>query len=230
MTDTQYRIFIVEDDPVIAEELRMLLEQWDCLPRTAGDFRAVDEEVKAFSPHLILMDIGLPFYNGYYWCSEIRRFSTAPIVFISSASDKMNIVMAMDMGGDDFISKPFDGAVLMAKLRSLLRRSYDFASASPTLEYRGVVLNTADSSLNYGGERLELSRNEYRILLTLMENRGRIVTREKLMEALWQTDCFVDDNTLTVNVNRLRKKLDAMGLSGFILTRVGLGYGIGAEG
>ena len=225
-----YRVYIVEDDRTIAEELRLLLAQWGYEAMITADFRAVTEEVKAFDPQLILMDIGLPYYNGYYWCGEIRRFSTVPVVFLSSAADNMNIVMAMDMGGDDFIAKPFDSAVLMAKLRSVLRRSYDFTAAAPTLEYRGARLDPADQSLSYGGERLELSRNEYRILLTLLENRGRIVSREKLMEALWQTDSFVDENTLTVNVNRLRKKLDALGLEGYIATRFGVGYGIGAEG
>ena len=225
-----YRVYIVEDERTIAEELRLLLAQWGCEAAITTDFRAVTEEVKAFDPQLILMDVGLPYYNGYYWCGEIRRFSTAPIVFLSSASDNMNIVMAMDMGGDDFIAKPFDPAVLMAKLRSVLRRSYDFTAAAPTLAYRGARLNPADQSLSCGEKRLELSRNEYRILLTLLENRGCIVSREKLMEALWQTDSFVDENTLTVNVNRLRKKLDALGLEGYIATKFGVGYGIGVEG
>ena len=145
-------------------------------------------------------------------------------MFISSASDNMSIVMAMDMGGDDFIAKPFDANVLMAKLRSLLRRSYDFAPSAPVLEHRGAFLNTGDSTLLYGRERLELTRNEYRILHCLMENRGRTVSRETLMERLWETDCFVDDNTLSVNVNRLRKKLEGIGLRDFITTRVGMGY------
>ena len=224
------RIFIVEDDSTIAEELSLLLAQWGYEVKIPENFRAVTEEVRAFEPQLILMDIGLPFYNGFYWCGEIRRFSNAPVVFLSSAADNMNIVMAMDMGGDDFIAKPFDSAVLMAKLRSLLRRSYDYTAFTPTLEYRGAKLNTADQSFSYDEKRLELSRNEYRILLTLLENRGRFVSREKLMEALWQTDCFVDDNTLTVNVNRLRKKLDVLGLDGYIATRFGVGYGIGVEG
>lgn len=229
MNENSYRIFVVEDDRAIALELSLLLEKWGFMPRLASDFRAIGDEVKAFDPQLILMDIGLPFYNGYYWCGEIRRFSTAPIVFLSSAADNMNIVMAMDMGGDDFIAKPFDGAVLMAKLRSLLRRSYDYTSVTPSLAYGGAVLNSGDYSLSYGGERLELSRNEYRILSTLLEEQGKFVSRRKLMEKLWQTDCFIDDNTLTVNVNRLRKKLDGLGLVGYIHTRSGVGYGIGVE-
>ena len=173
---------------------------------------------------MVLLDIALPFFNGYHWCSEIRKLSQVPIMFISSASDNMSIVMAMDMGGDDFIAKPFDANVLMAKLRSLLRRSYDFAPSAPVLEHRGAFLNTGDSTLLYGRERLVLTRNVYRILHCLMENRGRTVSRETLMERLWETDCFVDDNTLSVNVNRLRKKLEGIGLRDFITTRVGMGY------
>lgn len=230
MTDSCYRIFIVEDDAALAGELKTLCEQWGFQAALIRDFRAVDAEVRAYDPQLILMDIGLPFFNGYYWCTELRRFTTAPLVFISSATDNMNIVMAMDMGGDDYIAKPFDSSVLMAKLRSLLRRSYSFNVSAPAPEFRGAVLNTADNTLRYGEERLELSRNEYRILLTLLENKGCVVSRERLMEALWQTDCFVDDNTLTVNVNRLRRKLESMGLQGFISTRFGIGYGIGVDG
>ena len=224
---TEYKLFIVEDDLAIAEAVRQQAEQWNFSVRVVQDFRRVLEEFEDFAPHLVLMDIGLPFYNGYHWCSEIRRRSRVPIIFLSSASDNMNIVMAMNMGGDDFIPKPFDSSVLMAKLRSVLRRSYDFAVASPVLEHRGALLNTGDNSLSYNGEKIELTKNEYRILLCLMENRGKVVSREKLMEALWQTDVFVDENTLTVNVGRLRKKLDGAGLEGFITTKFGVGYLIG---
>lgn len=224
---TQYKLFLVEDDPAIAEAVRQQAEQWNFSVRVVQDFRNVLEEFEAFAPHLVLMDIGLPFFNGYHWCSEIRKQSRVPIIFLSSAADNMNIVMAMNMGGDDFIPKPFDGTVLMAKLRSVLRRSYDFAVSSPLLEYRGALLNTGDNSLNYGGTKIDLTKNEYRILLCLMENRGKVVSREKLMEALWQTDVFVDENTLTVNIGRLRKKLDGAGLENFITTKFGVGYLIG---
>lgn len=171
------------------------------------NFRDVVAEFTAFDPHIVLMDIGLPFFNGYYWCSEIRRVSKVPIIFISSASDNMNMVMAMNMGADDFIAKPFDQSVLMAKLQAMLRRTYDFAAAVPVLEHRGALLHTGDNTLTYEGERITLSRNEFRILLILMENKGRVVSRERLMEHLWRTDSFVDENTLSVNVNRLRKRL-----------------------
>ena len=219
-----YRILIVEDDRGIAGAIKAQAEMWNLEAVCAEDFRDVLGEFARVQPHLVLLDITLPFFNGYHWCGEIRRLSNVPIIFISSAADNMNIVMAMSMGADDFIAKPFDGSVLMAKIQALLRRSYDFAAASPLLEHRGAFLDTGDNSLTYGGERIALTKNEYRILLCLMENKGRVVSREKLMERLWETDSFVDENTLTVNVGRLRKKLDAAGLAGFIATKFGVGY------
>ena len=219
-----YRILIVEDDRGIAGAIKAQAEMWNLEAVCAEDFRDVLGEFARVQPHLVLLDITLPFFNGYHWCGEIRRLSNVPIIFISSAADNMNIVMAMSMGADDFIAKPFDGSVLMAKIQALLRRSYDFAAAVPLLEHRGAFLDTGDNSLTYGGERIALTKNEYRILLCLMENKGRVVSREKLMERLWETDSFVDENTLTVNVGRLRKKLDAAGLAGFIATKFGVGY------
>ena len=219
-----YKLFIVEDDMGIASAVKELAETWDLETRIAADYRAVLKEFTEFGPHIVLMDIGLPFYNGYHWCAEIRKLSKVPIIFISSASDNMNIVMAMNMGGDDFIAKPFDGSVLMAKVQALLRRSYDYAASAPVLSHRGALLNTGDNSLTYRNEKIELSKNEYRILFCLLESRGKVVSREKLMERLWETDSFVDENTLTVNVNRLRKKLDGAGLTGFITTKFGVGY------
>ena len=188
------------------------------------NFRDVMAEFAKVNPHLVLMDISLPFFNGYHWCNEIRRVSKVPIIFISSASDNMNIIMAMNMGGDDFIAKPFDQSVLIAKVQALLRRTYDFGTGVTILEHRGLLLNTGDNTLTFEGERMELSKNEYRILLALMEAKGKVVSREKLMERLWETDCFVDENTLTVNVNRLRKKLEGVGLKDFIKTKFGVGY------
>lgn len=218
------KIFIVEDDRGIAEAVASQAERWAFDVRIASDFRDVAGEVAQFQPHIVLMDIGLPFFSGYYWCSEIRKTSRVPIIFLSSAADNMNIVMAMNMGGDDFIAKPFDMSVLMAKIQALLRRTYDFAQPSPLLAHRGAVLDAGSGALKYEGKMIELTRNEFRILLALMEKRGNVVSREKLMERLWETDSFVDENTLTVNVNRLRKKLDAAGLTGFIATRFGVGY------
>ena len=225
-----HRIFIVEDDAAIAAALQKHLTTWGFDVRCAEDFRNVLAECTAFDPQLVLLDITLPFYNGYHWCQELRRVSNVPVVFISSASDNMNIVMAMNMGGDDFIAKPFDLNVLTAKLQAILRRCYDFSVQSPALTYGGVTLDPSEASLTYGDVTLELSRNEYRILLTLMERAGQVVSREKLMERLWETDSFVDENTLTVNIGRLRKKLESIGLSGFIVTRKGMGYALkGAE-
>ena len=173
---------------------------------------------------MVLVDIMLPFFNGYHWCSEIRKISDIPIIFISSASDNMNIVMAMNMGGDDFISKPMDINVMTAKIQALLRRTYDMGSSIPVLEHKGAVLNLNDATLSYNGKKIELTKNDFRILQTLMENKGRIVSRDTLMTKLWQIDCYVEENTLTVNVTRLRKKLEAAGLNDFIKTKVGSGY------
>ena len=222
-----YRVLIVEDDRGIAESVRDAAATWGFDARCAENFRDVAGEFAAFAPHLVLMDIGLPFFDGYYWCREIRRTSSVPIIFLSSASDNMNIVMAMNMGGDDFIAKPFDLSVLIAKMQALLRRAYDFAPSASEPEHRGAKLDTGAQALMYGGEKIPLSKNEYRILFSLMEAGGKVVSREKLMEKLWETDSFVDENTLTVNVNRLRKKLDAAGLSGFIATKFGVGYQVG---
>lgn len=219
-----YRILIVEDDRGIAEAIRTQIEMWNMRAQCVQNFREVLGEFVSYDPHLILLDIKLPFFNGYHWCNEIRKVSKVPIIFISSAADNMNIVMAMNMGADDFIAKPFDQSVLMAKIQALLRRTYDFGTSSTLLEHRGAMLNTGDSTLLYDGERIELSKNEYRILFTLIQNKGKVVSREKLMEALWKTDIFVDENTLSVNINRLRKKLDGVGLNGFITTKFGMGY------
>lgn len=221
---TMYRLFVVEDDRGIAEAIREQAEKWGYEAVIAGDFGNIMAEFAAAAPHLVLLDISLPYFNGYHWCSEIRKVSKVPIIFISSASDNMNIVMAMNMGADEFIAKPFDSSVLIAKIQAMLRRSYDFSASAPVLEHRGALLNTGDNTLLYHGEKIELTKNEYRILLCLMENKGRVVSREKLMERLWETDSFVDENTLTVNVNRLRKKLDSAGLEGFIATKFGVGY------
>lgn len=170
------------------------------------------------------MDIGLPFYNGYYWCGEIRKISQVPILFISSASDNMNIVMAINMGGDDFMTKPFDLEVLSAKIQAILRRTYSFQAQVSVLEYQGVILNLSDMSLLYEGNRIELSKNEFRIMQILFENAGNTVSRDDIMKRLWDNECFVDDNTLTVNVNRLRKSLEEGGLQDFIRTKKGVGY------
>ena len=219
-----HRIFIVEDDAAIAAALQKHLTTWGFDVRCAEDFRNVLAECTAFDPQLVLLDITLPFYNGYHWCQELRRVSNVPVVFLSSASDNMNIVMAMNMGGDDFIAKPFDLNVLMAKVQALLRRTYDFGGSSRLIQHKGAVLNLDEGSLSVEDRKLELTKNEFRILQVLMENRGKTVSRDTLMQRLWETDSFVDENTLTVNVARLRRKLESCGLVGFILTKKGQGY------
>lgn len=219
-----YKMLIVEDDPTIADEVAAQIAPWGIEAKKADDLRNVMQVFAKFQPHIVLLDISLPFFNGYHWCEQIRAVSKVPVIFISSSSDNMNIVMAMNLGADDFVSKPFDMNVLTAKVRALLRRTYDFGASVPLLEHKGAILNTGDGSLSVNGEKVSLSKNEYRILLCLMENKGKTVSREKLMERLWQTDQFIDENTLTVNVNRLRKKLDAAGLADFIETKFGVGY------
>ena len=219
-----YRIYIIEDDNIIAGKIKEHMTNWGFEARCASDFRNIMGEFAEYDPHMVLLDISLPFFNGYHWCEEIRRVSKVPVIFLSSAADNMNIIMAMSMGGDDFIAKPFDMNVLVAKVQAVLRRTYDFGGQTQLIEHRGALLNMSDASLLYNGEPVELTRNDYKILLTLMENRGSIVSRETLMEKLWETDCFVDENTLTVNIARLRKKLDSAGLTGFITTKKGIGY------
>lgn len=218
------KVFIVEDDAVIAGAVAEHIAAWGCQVHLVSDFKNVLGEFAEFDPQLVLMDIGLPFYNGYYWCSRIRQISKVPIIFISSASDNMNIVMAVNMGADDFIAKPFDLEVLTAKVRALLRRTYDFGGSGRLIQHGCAVLNLDDGTLSYQGERLELTKNEFRIMQVLMENKGRTVSRDALMQRLWESDSFIDENTLTVNVARLRRKLDGCGLEGFIVTKKGQGY------
>lgn len=219
-----YRILIVEDDASMAKAMKTQIDSWGNQAETVKDFQNVISAFLSFDPHMVLMDIMLPFYNGYHWCSEIRKISNVPVVFISSASDNMNIVMGMNMGGDDFIPKPVDLTVMMAKIQAVLRRTYDMAGKIPVLEHRGAVLNLNDTTLLYDGEKIELTKNEFRILKTLLEQKGKVVSRDTLMTRLWQMDDYVEENTLTVNVTRLRKKLEQAGLCDFIKTKIGSGY------
>ena len=219
-----HRLFIVEDDAGISSAIARQAGLWDLDTFCVQNFKNVMEDFLRFQPHIVLMDISLPFFDGYHWCNEIRKISQVPIIFISSASDNMNIIMAVNMGADDFIAKPFDQSVLMAKIQALLRRSYDFARNTPVIENRGAVLNIGEGTLLYNDEKIALTKNEYKILFCLLKNKGKVVSREKLMEELWQTDSFIDENTLTVNVNRLRRKLESAGLDGFIKTKFGVGY------
>lgn len=217
----------MEDDETIARLIKKHLEKWEYEVSTVQDFGNVLGEFAACDPQLVLLDIRLPFYNGYHWCTQIRQVSKVPIIFLSSVSDNMNIVMAMNMGADDFIPKPFDLEVLTAKVQALLRRSYDFAGSSSMLEHKGMLLNLSDATILYQEQKVELTKNELKILQTLIENKTQVVTRETLMTRLWESDMYVDENTLSVNANRLRKKLTSIGLEDSILTKKGIGYQIG---
>ncbi len=219
-----YKILLVEDDEIISKSIKQYLENWDFEVKQARDFKNITNEFTECNAHIVLLDLILPFYDGFYWCKEIRKISNVPIVFLSSASDNMNIVMAVNMGGDDFISKPFNVSVLLAKIQAILRRTYDMPNGISILEHKGIILNLNDFTLSYRDKSIELTKNEFRILETLLVNKGKIVSRDTLMMKLWQDDNYVEENTLTVNVTRLRKKLEDLGIDDFIKTKVGCGY------
>ena len=219
-----YKILIVEDDLVIASSLKKHIETWGYDSKYTTDFKNVLDEFSSYKPHLVLLDVSLPYFNGYHWCEMIRKISKTPIIFISSFSDNMNIIMAINMGADDFISKPFDLDVLTAKINALLRRTYDFKPNDECIIANGLILNTNNLSMEYKDTVYELTKNEFRILQVLMSSKGKTVNRDTLMSKLWETDSYIDDNTLTVNINRLRKKLEAVGLNNFIITKKGIGY------
>lgn len=219
-----YKILLVEDDEIISKSIKQYLENWNFEVITARDFKNITNEFTECNAHIVLLDLILPFYDGFYWCKEIRKISNVPIVFLSSASDNMNIVMAVNMGGDDFISKPFNVSVLLAKIQAILRRTYDMPNGISILEHKGIILNLNDFTISYRDKSIELTKNEFRILETLLVNKGKIVSRDTLMMKLWQDDNYVEENTLTVNVTRLRKKLEDLGIDDFIKTKVGCGY------
>lgn len=219
-----YKIYIVEDNTAIASSLQTQLQNWQIDTKCVDNFQNIIKEFVDYAPQLVLLDIGLPFFNGFHWCTEIRKLSPVPVIFLSSVSDNMNIVMAMNMGADDFIAKPFDIQVLIAKIQALLRRTYDFSCAGNLLQHKGAVLNTDDATLIYNNEKVELTKNEYRIMQVLMLNKGKTVKRDTLMTKLWEDDSFVDENTLSVNITRIRKKLESIGLNNFITTKKGIGY------
>ena len=225
-----HKILLVEDDEVIRQQVKKILEQWEYEVVLVEDFMEVLSLFVKEEPHLVLMDIGLPLFNGYHWCQEIRKVSKVPIMFLSSRDQAMDIVMAINMGGDDFVTKPFDQNVLLAKIQGLLRRSYEFGKDQSLLEYMGVILNLKAMDLVYQGEVVSLTKNEFQILQVLFERSGNLVSREDLMKELWNSDFFIDDHTLSVNVARLRKKLEAVGLKDFIETKKGVGYGLRHDG
>lgn len=223
------KIYIIEDDPTIAQSLSRELEKWDYEVRTVQDFTQIDGEVAAYAPHLILMDIVLPYFNGYYWCAEIRKTSNVPIIFISSKAENMDVVMAVQMGGDDYITKPFDTTVVLAKIQALLRRTYDFSQEADALSWNGIRLYPGEAKLAAKGETIDLTRTELVILDALFQAKGAFVRRETMMEKCWAGDSYIDDNTLAVNVTRLRKKLNEIGLNDLIVTKKGIGYGLNPE-
>lgn len=214
----------MEDDETIVGGLKNHLEKWNYQAECMTDFKDVMGKFVEFEPQLVLLDIVLPFFNGFHWCQEIRKISKVPIIFLSSANDNMNIVMAMNMGGDEFIEKPFDLNVVTAKVQAVLRRTYEFCGTADVMEWNGAILNLADATVLYQDQKLELSKNEFKILQILLENTGKIVSRESIMTRLWDSNEFIDDNTLTVNVARLRKKMEQIGLGGKIITKKGIGY------
>lgn len=219
-----YKILIIEDDLIISQELKNHMKNWGYDVKVLEDFNNVLKEFVAFDPQLVLLDISLPFFNGYHWCSEIRKISKVPIIFISSSSDNMNILLAITQGADDFIAKPFDLNLLTAKVQALLRRTYDFSLQTNLMEHKGVILNISDATLTYNGEKINLSKNEFKILEILIKNKGKIVSRCSIMTKLWESDNYIDDNTLTVNITRIRKKLSDIGIENFITTKKGIGY------
>lgn len=219
-----YKIMIVEDDVTIRKILKESLCQWGFNAFYIEDFNQVLKSFIDEKPHLILMDVTLPFYNGYYWTKEIRKYSKLPIIFISSNTGNMDMIMAMNMGGDDYITKPFELDFVIAKVQALLRRSYEFITQSSIIEHEGLILNLLEGIITYQNQSEELTKNELKIIQLLLENKGNIVSRDKMMVKLWNSDCYIDDNTLTVNVNRLRKKIEKLGLMNFVKTKKGMGY------
>lgn len=219
-----YKIMIIEDDEVISKKLESFLSSWNYNVFRVVDFYTVLDNFHTFNPDLILMDITLPYLNGYLWTEKIRLESSVPIIFVSSATDNMNVVMAISKGADDFICKPFDLNVLGAKITAMLRRTYDFVGNKNILEHKGVRFNLEDNTVSFLSNNIELTKNEAKILRLLMEKKDTIVSRDSLMEYLWKTDFYVDENALSVNVNRLRKKLESIGIVDFIQTKKGLGY------
>ncbi|MBM7689593.1 DNA-binding response regulator [Enterococcus ureilyticus] len=219
------KIMIIEDEATIRELISEELQKWQFDTFGTTDFNNVLEDFQREEPQLVLLDINLPVFDGYYWCQKIREISKIPIIFISSRNTNMDMIMAMNMGADDFVTKPFQIDVLIAKINALLRRSYNYSEVgSEIMSHNGITLNVDNGSMEINGEVIDLSKNEYRLLYILIKKHGKILTREKLLRALWEDERFVDDNTLTVNINRLRKKIEQAGLEGYIETKVGQGY------
>lgn len=220
-----FTILIIEDEEKIRSILDHHLTKWQFKTILADKFDRLDALLMEANPHLVLLDINLPSFNGFYWCEKFRQNSNVPVIFLSSRSENMDIVMAMNAGGDDYIQKPFSLDVLTAKINAVLRRTYSYQSSEKEyLEYDGLVLNIQKSSASFDGSEVSLSKNEFHILYLLMKKSGQIVSRENIMKALWEDEQFIDDNTLTVNVARLRRKLDELGFADRIATKKRQGY------
>lgn len=220
-----YKLLIIEDDKDMASVLKNLLVKWGFDTVICKDFDNILKIFEQEKPHIILMDINIPSFDGFYWCKKIREISSVPIIFCSSRNNNMDIVMAINNGGDDYIQKPFDSYVLVAKLQAIIRRTYEYRILDTQLiECNDVILNLNDTKVYYENESLELTKNEFKIIKTLMENKGKVVTRDHLMRQLWNDDIYVNENTLTVNINRLRNRIEGIGLYNFIVTKKGMGY------
>ena len=219
-------IFIIEDDKSLSDEIKLVLNKWGYKVGQVNNFENITNEVLECNPKLILMDINLPSYDGFYWCSQIRNFMKLPIIFISSRDNDMDIIMSINMGGDDYITKPFSPQVLVAKIQAILRRTYSYNKdlKSDIIKFKDVTLNIVEGKIYFKDENVDLTKNELKIMNILMLNQEKIVTREEIIEELWETDEFISENTLTVNVNRLRKKLSSIGLDDFIETKKAQGY------
>ncbi|MEK4091829.1 MULTISPECIES: response regulator transcription factor [unclassified Viridibacillus] len=223
--DDKFNIMIVEDEQKIAQMIEENLIKWGYDVFSIKDFQKVEEEYLSVKPHLVLLDINLPYYDGFYWCEKIRKYSNVPIVFVSSRNEKMDVMMAINMGGDDFIQKPFSMDILVTKINAIVRRTYTYLSPSlDVLKHNDLTLNLKNSTVKFGEQESELTKNEFKILTVLFENKNEIISRDELMRALWEDESFIDDNTLTVNINRLRRKLTDMGVEDYIQTKKGQGY------
>lgn len=219
------KIMIIEDDPSIAKLIQENLSKWQIESFAVKEFDDVMTQFDDYQPDLVLLDINLPIKDGYYWNQEIRKVSKIPIIIISSRNSNMDQIMAMNMGVDDFVEKPFSIDILIAKINALLRRTYDFSQdTSDIIEHNGLKLNLSDGTVEINDNKIDLSKNEYKLLQRLLKDQGKIVSREQLLNFMWDDERFVDDNTLTVNINRLRSKFEKNGLSNYIVTKVGQGY------
>ena len=217
------KVFIIEDEEKIRIELSEFLNRYGYETSYSNDFENIVEIALKSAPHIILLDINLPYYYGYYICREIRKKSNVPIIVVTSRNSEIDELMSMNLGADDFVTKPYNTQILLARISSLLRRTYQNIDLE-VFEFNGLKYNMSTSEMEFNNNKIELTKNESRILYTLIKNKEKIVSRNELMKSLWQNDEFVDDNTLTVNINRLRKKLEEIGASDYLQTKRGQGY------